>query len=189
VVPVGNGSNSSSVGKGIRLMHEKEMAFEQPRIIGVQSAAANPLAIAWEAVRQNSNSVTVDNWKQAYKPINVGETTATAARIGNPVSYKKVMREIVASNGSVLTAKEDELNEAVLVAGSDGHFVCPQTGTALAGLRQAVSRGFVTKGERVVVVSTATGLKFSHIPVQFGKNLVTKASTCETEEVADIIGI
>jgi threonine synthase len=59
----------------------------------------------------------------------------------------------------------------------------------LAGLRQAVERGFVKKGQRVVVVSTATGLKFSHVPVQFGKNLVHETGTCNTEEVAAIIGI
>jgi threonine synthase len=137
-----------------------------------------------------SGPVDPDLWANVYKPFpKVGETTATAALIGNPVSYAKVMREINHTYGAVLTAMELELNQAVLVAGSDGHFVCPQTGTALAGLRQAVRRGFVKNGQRVVVVSTATGLKFAHVPIQFGKNLAIDAKSCETEEIAKIIGV
>ncbi|HMP67249.1 MAG TPA: threonine synthase [Candidatus Paceibacterota bacterium] len=193
VVPVGNGSNSSSIGKGIRCLRDNGLVSGEPKIIGAQSKAANPLAHSWEMSYDSDAGFGVvdpERWAKKYKPVEtVGETTATAALIGNPVSYKKVMREINASRGSVLTAKEDELNEAVLVAGSDGHFVCPQTGTAIAGLRQAVSRGFVRKGQRVVLVSTATGLKFSHVPVQFGKNAVIETKTCETEEVAGIIEV
>ena len=189
VVPIGNGSNSSSIGKGMRLLRDLKVVDKLAKLIGVQSEAANPLASSWEEVQDEGFALPIA-WSKAYKPrVDLGETTATAALIGNPVSYEKVMREICASNGAVLTARETELNEAVLVAGSDGHFVCPQTGTALAGLRQAVERGFVKVGQRVVVVSTATGLKFSHVPVQFGKNLVIETKTCETKEVADIIGI
>ena len=77
----------------------------------------------------------------------------------------------------------------MLVAGQDGHFVCPQTGTALAGLKQAVQRGFVTNGQSVFVVSTATGLKFPHVPVKFGRNRVLEAGTIKTAEVADLIGV
>ncbi len=99
------------------------------------------------------------------------------------------MREIVASNGAVLTASESLLNEAVLVAGQDGHFVCPQTGTALAGLKQAVERGFVTEGQKVFVISTATGLKFPHVPVKFGGKHVMESRTLETSEIADLIGV
>jgi threonine synthase len=189
VVPVGNGSNSSSIGKGIRCLQDTGLVTDKPKIVGVQSEAANPLAQSWEK-SQSNNVADPKLWEKNYRPFEtVGETTATAALIGKPVSYRKVMREINASRGAVLTAQEKELNEAVLVAGSDGHFVCPQTGTALAGLRQSVERGIIKSGQRVVVVSTATGLKFPDVPVRFGGNLVIETQTCNTEQVAKIIGI
>lgn len=190
VVPVGNGSNSSSIGKAVRKLYNARLVEDVgTKLVGVQSAAANPLAKSWESV-QFGNIADPTAWLNAYQPTNqLGLTTATAALIGKPVSYAKVMREINASRGAVLTATEQELNQAVLVAGSDGHFVCPQTGTALAGLRQAVRRGIVKSGQRVVVVSTATGLKFPDVPVQFGSNSVIETKTCNTEEVASIIGI
>ena len=51
VVPVGNGSNSSSIGKGMRLLKELGFVNHLAKLIGVQSAAANPLARAWETVQ------------------------------------------------------------------------------------------------------------------------------------------
>ena len=193
VVPVGNGSNTSSIGKGSRLL--KNLGFvprdERGRIISVQSTAADPLSSAWEKVQENGVA-DPSKWAAAYRPRqHLGKTTATAALIGNPVSCEKVMREINHSRGAILTAREEDLNHAVMVAGSDGFCVCPQTGTALAGLRQAVSRGFVKKGSRVAVVSTATGLKFPEVvrKQSEGLGLTQEAKTCSTEEVANLIGV
>lgn len=197
VVPVGNGSNSSSVGKAMRLLVQLGLVDKTAKLIGVQSAASDPLARSWETIHEYAKTGGVvdgraflDRWQYVYKPQAVlGKTTATAARIGNPVSYKKVMREIIHSNGAVLTAGETGLNLAVMIAGQDGHLICPQTGTALEGLRQAVDRGFIKKGSRVVVVSTATGLKFPEVAASYAKKFTCEAPSCEVEAVADLIGV
>lgn len=191
VIPLGNGSNSSSIGKGVRLLQDLLLAKGKSQLLSVQSDAANPLARSWEEVQRNGYA-DPDSWKRAYEPqTRLGETTATATKIGRPVSYEKVMREINALNGAVLTAEEIILNEAVMIAGSDGHPVCPQTGTALAGLKQAVERGFVKTGSRVVVVSTATGLKFPEVPILYGQSSIIDLDdgACETEHVAEVLGI
>ncbi len=188
VVPVGNGSNSSSIGKAMRLLVNLGIADEMAKLIGVQSSAANPLARSWEEAYEHGSVPGI--WERFYESQAVlGKTSATAARIGNPVSFMKVMREIVLSNGAVLTAGEVELNLAVMIAGQDGHLVCPQTGTALAGLRQAVMRKFVKKGSRVVVVSTATGLKFPEVAAAYGEKFMCESPSCETEAVAELIGV
>ncbi len=46
-----------------------------------------------------------------------------------------------------------------------GFYVCPQTAVALAGLRKAVAARAVAPDERVVVLSTAHGLKFTELKV------------------------
>ncbi|MBN1325877.1 threonine synthase [Candidatus Falkowbacteria bacterium] len=179
-VPVGNGSNCSSVGKGLRLM--SQVGFKvKTKILGCQSQAANPLALSWK------NAISIQEWQNAYKSIKVGETTATAARIGNPVSCKKVMREITLSNGEMQTASEKDLNEAVAICGRDGYFVCPQTGIALAGVKNAVRDGQIQKNERVVVVSTATGLKFTDSASNNLKKEIISAPSCKTETVLNLI--
>jgi len=46
-------------------------------------------------------------------------------------------------------------------------FNCPHTGVALAVLEKLVARGDVTRDQKVVVVSTANGLKFSDFKLQY----------------------
>ncbi len=191
VVPVGNGSNCSSVGKALRLL--KKFGIQKTsQILGCQSQAANPLVKSWNAARNPGSSEVVtplDKWKSSYTPVTAGETTATAARIGAPVSRDKVMREIVNSGGAMQMAEEADLNEAVAICGKDGYFVCPQTGIALAGVRNARQKGWIKAGSRVVVVSTATGLKFTDsAAANLQKNIIS-APDCETKTVARILQI
>ena len=185
--PIGNGSDLSSLGKGMRLM--QHFGFKKiSRILGCQSEAANPLVRAWDLSKKN-RKVSLDDWRQNYKPIEVGETAATAARIGDPVSREKVMRETIHSRGATMVANEHDLNEAVAVCGKDGYFVCPQTGIALAGVRNAVKEGLIKKYQRVVVVSTATGLKFTETAAAHLQHNIISASDCRTETVAKIMGL
>jgi threonine synthase len=58
-------------------------------------------------------------------------------------------------------ASEIELAEEVARADRTGMFNCPHTGVALAALRKLVERKVIHGHERVVVISTAHGLKFA----------------------------
>ncbi|MBU2028588.1 threonine synthase [Patescibacteria group bacterium] len=190
VLPVGNGSNCSSVGKAMRLMKQLGYAGNMSKILGCQSTAANPLASSWIQAKSAFGNVSVDSWSIKYTPQeHVGETTATAALIGKPVSWRKVIREIVASNGAMNTVPEQLLNEAVAVWGRDGHFVCPQTGTALAGVKLAVKNGMIAKGSRVVVISTANGIKFTESAAAGLEKTIIEADDCQTETIAKIMGL
>jgi len=131
-LPVGNGSNCSSIAKGLRTLKEVSLVdpnlFEnRAKILGCQSRAANPLSRSWPAdlIPYYKMIDRLSAWQVIYQPMEVGETTATAALIGDPVSWEKVMRGVVASNGTMTTSNEQDLNEAVAVCGKDGIFVCP----------------------------------------------------------------
>jgi threonine synthase len=190
-VPVGNGSNCSSVGKALRLLKRFSM-LKTSRILGCQSAAANPLAKSWNSTMIQENDevfAPLTKWKSSYKPIVVGETTATAARIGDPVSRDKVMREITISKGAMQIASEADLNEAVSICGRDGYFVCPQTGIALTGVRNARILGWIRPGSKVVVVSTATGLKFTDSAAAKLQGNIITAPDCQTSTVAQILKV
>jgi threonine synthase len=188
-VPVGNGSNCSSVGKGLRLLRKFGMT-DTSKILACQSEAANPLAKAWNsALDEKAVVAPLDKWQSVYKPVAVGETTATAARIGDPVSRDKVMREITLSGGAMQIASEKDLNEAVGVCGRDGYFVCPQTGIALAGVRNARRKGWLKEGSKVVVVSTATGLKFTDSVADKLQSTIITAGDCRTSTVAGILKV
>lgn len=195
-LPVGNGSNCSSVTKGIRLL--KRLAIieggffkNQVRILGCQSEAADPLSRSFpvDASLHKTRGDCLVAWKESYQPVTVGESTATATLIGDPVSRDKVMDGVVRSGGMMTISKEADLNEAVVICGRDGIFVCPQTGIALAGVRNAVKQGRILDGETVVVVSTATGLKFTEpVAVRLGKEII-EAKDRAVETTAKIIGL
>jgi threonine synthase len=46
-------------------------------------------------------------------------------------------------------------------------YTCPHTAVALAALEKLVRKGVVQRRERVVVVSTANGLKFTEFKIKY----------------------
>ena len=87
-------------------------------------------------------------------------TAASAIQIGNPVSVGKAIRALKEFDGVVEQASEDELAHAAALADRTGLFADPHTGVALAALLKLVERGDIRPDDRVVVISTANGLKF-----------------------------
>jgi threonine synthase len=64
-------------------------------------------------------------------------------------------------------ATEDELANAAARADRAGLYCCPQTGVALSALFKLIERGEILPEHRVVVVSTAHGLKFTRFKVDY----------------------
>jgi len=101
------------------------------------------------------------------EPISATTTLASAIQIGAPVSSKRALRAIEALDGLVEQASEQELADAAARADLSGAFACPHTGVALAALEKLAARGVVRRDDRVVVISTAHGLKFSDFKVGY----------------------
>ncbi len=155
IIPGGNLGNVSALGAGFSMMLELGIIQRGPRICVAQAQAANPLYLAYQA-----------GWDR-FAPVHARTTQASAIQIGNPVSYKKAIRTLQKFDGVVEQASEAELAEAAARADRTGMFNCPHTGVALAALEKLVARGLVRKDQRVVVVSTANGLKFVDFKVAY----------------------
>jgi threonine synthase len=155
VIPGGNLGNVSALGKGLDLMLELGIVQHRPRIACAQSAQANPLYLAYQRDFE------------VFEPIAARPTLASAIQIGNPVSYQKAVAALRRYNGVVEQASEEELAEAAAHADRTGLFNCPHTGVALAATRKLIDRGLIKKSDRVVVISTAHGLKFVDFKVKY----------------------
>lgn len=149
IIPGGNLGNVSALGAGFELMLNLGMIAKRPRICVAQAANANPLYRAYKT-----------GFEQ-FAPVTAKTTLASAIQIGAPVSYAKAVRALKAYDGVVEEATEVELADASARADRFGLFTCPHTGVALAALEKLVAQKLVKKDHRVVVVSTANGLKFS----------------------------
>jgi threonine synthase len=95
------------------------------------------------------------------------KTLATAIQIGNPVSIDRATKTLQIFDGIVEQASEDELANAAARADLTGMYSCPHTGVALAVLFKLVERGEISSNDRVVVISTAHGLKFSDFKIAY----------------------
>ena len=104
---------------------------------------------------------------RSSQAITAQATQATAIQIGNPVSIHRAIRVLKRFDGIVDQATETELADAAARADRTGLFNCPHTGVALAVLIKMVERRQIRPDERVIVISTANGLKFPDFKVAY----------------------
>lgn len=161
VIPGGNLGNVSALGAGFEMLLALGLVDRRPRICVAQAAHAAPLHASYRA-----------GWADLV-PVAARTTLASAIQIGNPVSFKKAVRALRAFEGVVEVATEAELADASAHADRDGLFTCPHTGVALAALTKLAARGEVTRDHRVVVISTASGLKFADFKVGYHEATLT----------------
>ena len=158
VIPGGNLGNVSALGAGFRMMHELGLIAKQPRIAVAQAANANPL---YESFTRGFDQL---------EPVQARTTLASAIQIGNPVSYDRAVRTLRRFDGVVEQATEDELADAAARADRTGMYNDPHTAVALAVLEKLVKAGTIQRWQRTVVISTATGLKFTDFKVRYHRD-------------------
>ncbi len=149
IIPGGNLGNVTALGKGFLLLQDLGLIQKLPRICVAQAEHANPLYRSYLTHFEH------------FTPVTARKTLASAIQIGNPVSAKRAIRTLQRFNGVVEQASEQELADESARADRTGMFNCPHTGVALAALRKLVERKVIKASDRVVVISTAHGLKFA----------------------------
>jgi threonine synthase len=157
--PIGNAGNITAILSGFLKFYETGIITALPKIVGVQSAHADPVFRYY---------LEPDGEKRKFIPVTVRASVAQAAMIGNPVSMPRVIHLVRRYN--LLSGKknvffvqttEQAIMDAMLTANRRGHIVCTQGGECLAGLAEAKRTGVVTKDETAVLDATAHALKFS----------------------------
>jgi len=157
VIPGGNLGNVSAVHAGFEMMRDLGLTSRVPRLVVAQAEAANPL---YRASR--------NGWR--FEPMAARATHASAIQIGNPVSIRKAIRALERCDGLVEQASETELADAASRGDRTGMYNCPHTGVALAAVIKLAARGEIGRGQRVVVLSTASALKFTGFKVASASN-------------------
>jgi threonine synthase len=155
IIPGGNLGNVSALGSGFLLLRDLGMITKLPRLVCAQAARANPLYLSY-----------LTGFRE-YHAVQAQPTLASAIQIGNPVSIQKAINTLKQFDGIVEQASEDELANAAAHGDRTGLFNCPHTGVALAVLFKLVARGDIGAHDRVVVISTANGLKFPEFKIKY----------------------
>ena len=155
IVPGGNLGNSSALGKAFLEMKEFGFISILPRISIIQAEGANALV---RTMRETNGAKLIS--------VNA-ETAASAIRIGNPASWKKAVRVLHATGGTVEQVSEVEIALAKAEIGADGIGCEPASAVTLAGLKKLVKQGFVKPGESVVLILTGHLLKDPEFTLKF----------------------
>jgi threonine synthase len=155
IIPGGNLGNVSALGSGLLMMRELGLITKLPRIVVAQAERANPLYRSYLT------------GFASFEPLQAQKTLASAIQIGNPVSVEKAIRTLKQFDGIVMDATEQELADAAALGDLTGMFSCPHTGVALAAMSKLIKAGKIDRAEKVVVISTANGLKFTDFKVQY----------------------
>ena len=152
-------NNITAVISGFLKFYEVGIISSLPKIIGVQSAHADPV---YQYYQQP------DDAHRRFVPQNVRPSVAQAAMIGNPVSMPRVIElerqyNQLAGRQRVffIQVSEQQIMDWQLRANRNGHIACTHGGECLAGLKIAVDRKIAASDETAVVDSTAHALKFA----------------------------
>ncbi len=165
VIPVGNLGNISALYKGLKLLLDLGITDKMPRLVAAQANKADPFYLSY-----------LNGFEEKTR-IQAESTLATAIQIGDPVSYEKAVQAIQETDGIVEAVTEHELANAAAKADLTGMYTCPHTGVALAALFKVVQRGEIKSDERVVVISTANGLKFTDFKVGYHEGSLSEVES------------
>ncbi len=153
IYPTGGGTGIVGIWKAFDEMEAMGwIGPERPRMIAVQSEGCAPIVRAYE-----QGVELAELWQNAA-------TIADGLRVPAAVGDFLILRAIRASGGTALALHDDLLREAQRDIGRlEGMFVAPEAAATVAGLRRLVASGDVQPDERVLLLITGNGLKYTHL--------------------------
>src|SRR5208337_1695878 len=174
IVPGGNLGNSSALGKAFFEMKQLGLISTLPKISVIQAEGANALV---RTMREAGGKKLI-----AVHP----ETMASAIRIGNPASWKKAIRVLETTGGTVEQVSEVEIALAKAEIGADGIGCEPASAVTLAGLKKLVKQGFVKTSESVVLILTGHLLKDPEFTLKFHRGDLFAASEAQASGLGQV---
>ncbi len=146
VLTVGDGCTIAGAGKALQDLGELGFINHKPRLLGVQAAGCAPITRAWQ--------------QEAELQVCAEDSLADSIAVGNPRNWKKAVRAVRDSGGSMINVEDEEILEMMKLLGrKSGIFGEPAGVAGLAGIRRAIQAGIIQPREKVAVIITGNGLK------------------------------
>lgn len=151
VVPLGAGAMLSGIYKAYCELMRFGLAEKLPKMLGVQARNCSPIIQAYE------------RGLDEVGPVHTLPTAAGAiadALTGYERDGTRTLRSMRASKGAGVAVEEAEIEKwALELAREEGLFLEPASVTAIAAVERMVKSGQIGRGESVVCIMTAHGLK------------------------------
>ncbi len=150
VYPTGGGVGAIGIFKAFEELRELGWidGARRPRLVVTQYEGCAPIVKAFKEGRDRA-----ETWEKL-------DVLPGGLKAATPPGDKIVLRLLRETGGTAVTVSTEEALEAVALATRlEGVFPCPEAATTLAGLRKALTSAAVGRKERIVVMSTGSGLK------------------------------
>jgi threonine synthase len=150
VYPTGGGTGVVGMAKAFDELEALGLVGrDRPRMICVQSTATAPIVRAFE---DGAEDIT------ARDP---GKTVATGLNVAQNVGHVNVLRIIRETGGCALAVSDDEIRAVIRREWRERRFAwSPEGAATLAALPELEARGLLRRGDRVVLVNTASAEKY-----------------------------
>ncbi len=121
----------------------------QTRMVAVQAEGCAPVVKAFE-----NGAETCESWPNTH-------TKASGLRVPRSFADRMILQTLRESRGTAVAVSDAAIDDAQnQLARAEGLFAAPEGAATLAGLAQLIAAGWVKPDERVVLLNTATGLKY-----------------------------
>jgi len=120
-----------------------------PRMIVVQTSGCCPIVRAFE-----SGAEEVEHpWKEVT-------TSVHGVRVPKPFGDRLILSALRESDGFAIAAADEQVEPArSRVAALDGMHLCPEGAACFVAYQEALEKGVIGKGDKVVLFNSASGLK------------------------------
>ncbi len=153
VYPTGGGTGIVGMWKGFAELEALGLIGpRRPRMVSVQAAGCAPIVRAFEAGARHA-----ERWAGAA-------TAAAGLRVPAAIGDYLILDAIRASGGTALAVTDAEMLDGVRLLGrSEGLFVSPESGAAVAAVRRLRQSGFLGPDDETVIFSTGSGLMHTDV--------------------------
>lgn len=178
-IPVGNGGNLTALLISCLRARTLGLIEHLPGIIVAQTKSANTI-VRW-----------INSGFQNYEPAKFQNTIASAMNIQNPVSFPRIRQFYKEFQLLTYDVSEEEIRQTRTRFNRAATNICPQGAVAVSAVLKARENNAIKKSDKVVAISTASGLKFIDSAMQhhFQGALQDYANPPLTEKTGTIKGI
>lgn len=153
IYPTGGGTGIVGIWKAFEEMEALGwIGSKRPRMISVQSAGCAPIVRAFTEEEEFA-----EPWQNAA-------TIADGLRVPAAVGDFLILRSVRTSGGTALAVSDDDIRASQRKIGqTEGMFVAPEAAATVAALQTLVAKGAIGANERVLLLITGNGLKYTHL--------------------------
>ncbi len=148
IIPVASGALLRAIHRGFEQFRDLDLIDKVPRLFGAQAEGCSPIAAAYK------------EGVSTLKPVEAPKTIAKSIAIGDPADGRYVLETVRQTSGSVEAVSDSEILAAIVELGrSEGVFVEPAGGVAVAAARKLIHEGIIHRDDTTVCCITGNGLK------------------------------